>query len=85
MVPRESNSKVKHSMIAHRYLFNTVVIDCIYSMTVINFDFENFGSIIVIVVQNVQCNKFENLHVPYCACPWLNWGIVVYYSFNSHE
>ena len=48
-------------MIAHRYLFNTVVIDCIYSMTVINFDFKNFGSIIVIVVQNVQCNKFENL------------------------
>ena len=61
MVPRESNSKVKHSMIAHRYLFNTVVIDCIYSMTVINFDVENFGSIIAIVVQNIQCNKFENL------------------------
>ena len=40
-----------------------------YSMTVINFDVENFGSIIVIVVQNVQCNKFENLHVPYCTCP----------------
>ena len=30
-------------------------------MTVINFDDENFGSIIVIVVQNIQCNKFENL------------------------